>query len=139
MAYVAPSLATFRARFPEFAPVSDALVSLILSDAISQIGDTWYERDRAKAQLILAAHLLASEGEPARSSDISNGGDGSATLASGALRRRKVGDVEVEFAGQPSSSGGAGAGRLDAAYGSTIYGLRFLELMRLNFPAIGAV
>lgn len=130
MAYVEPTLADFRIRFPEFAPVGDALVNVILAEAIPRVGDTWLERDRATAILYLTAHLLASEGEPARSA---GGGVGGST--SGAVKRMKVGDVEVEYAGLGSGSGSG----TTSEYASTVYGRRFLQLMRLNFPGVVAV
>ena len=129
MAYVAPTPTTFKARYSEFASVSDTLVQLILDEAIAQVGDSWLERDRARAQMLLAAHTLTMEGEPGRTAS----GQGSA--GTGAVRRRKVGDVEVEFAGSGSSSGESGA----SDYSLTAYGREFARLMRLNFPAILAV
>jgi hypothetical protein len=131
MAYVAPTAADLKARFPEFTSVSDTLVGLILAEASAQVGETWLERDRKPATLYLAAHMLAMEGEPGRSA----GGTGGGT--SGPVRRRKVGDVETEFAGF-GSSGGAVDGNM-SNYSLTAYGLRFLDLLRKNFPAVAVV
>lgn len=128
MAYVAPTATTFKARYPEFAPVSDALVGLIIDEAIVQVGDTWLERDRARAQMLLAAHMLTVEGEPGRTTS----GQGSA--GTGTVKRRKVGDVEVEFNGFGSTSSGGFNG-----FGSTSYGMQYYALMRQNFPAVAAV
>jgi len=125
MAYTQPTAATFKARYPEFVPVSDALVTLVLQEAIDQVGDTWLERDRARAQMLLAAHNLTMEGEPGRSVS----GQGSA--GTGTVRRRKVGDVEVEFATPGSNVGGFAA----TGYGATTYGQQFLALLKLNFPS----
>lgn len=128
MAYVAPTAASFKARFPEFAPVSDVLVNLILAEAFDQVGDTWLERDRARAQMLLVAHTLTVEGEPGRTAS------GSGSAGTGTVKRRKVGDVEVEFNGFGSTSSGGFNG-----FGSTSYGVQFMALMRLNFPSIMAV
>jgi len=138
MAYVTPTPELFKARFPEFTSVSDTLVGLVLGEAVERVGDTWLERDRARAQMYLAAHLLAMEGEPARSAAIANGGTGGETLLNGAVKRRRVGDVETEFAGVSSGDVGSSGG-LAASYTSTAYGRRYLELMRLNFPSVAAV
>lgn len=127
MAYVPPTASDLKARFPEFTAVSDTLVNLILAEASAQVGETWLERDRTPATLYLAAHLLAMEGEPGRSTS----GRGSATT--GPVRRRKVGDVETEYAGYGSSEYGR------SGYGSSEYGQRFLNLMRRNFPAVAVV
>lgn len=131
MAYEVPTPTTFKARFPEFTAVSDALVQLVLNDAIDQVGDTWLERDRARAQMLLAAHILTMEGEPGRTENGSSG----ATAGTGIIKRDKVGDVETEFA-TPSSSG---SGSALSAYGLTFYGQQYLELLRKNFPAVAVV
>lgn len=130
MAYVPPTSTDLKARFPEFSSVSNTLLDLILAEASAQVGETWLERDRKPATLYLAAHMLAQEGEPGRSA----GGTGGGT--SGPVKRRKVGDVETEFAGFSASSG---AGGRASEYGSTAYGLRFLDLLRKNFPAVAVV
>jgi hypothetical protein len=130
MAYVAPTPTTFKARYPEFTAVSDVLVQLVLDEAIAQVGDTWLERDRARAQMLLAAHMLTMEGEPARTNT------GSGVGLSGAVKRRKVGDVETEFAGL---GGGGSGGSVATGYAATIYGQQYLTLLRQNFPAIAVV
>lgn len=129
MAFVAPTASDLKARFPEFGSVSNDLINLILAEALPKVGETWIEADRRPAILYLAAHLLSMEGEPARSSS------GVGISATGPLKRRKVGDVEVEYAG-----GGEGGGSSDASgYMLSHYGRRYRELMRANFPAIRAV
>lgn len=127
MAYTPPDAAALKARFPEFTAVSDTLIGLILAEAADQVGETWIERDRAPATLYLAAHMLAVEGEPARS----KGATGGAT--SGPVKRRKVGDVETEFAGMSGGTTGA------TGYQSSAYGVRYLDLLRKNFPAVAVV
>ena len=129
MAYVAPVAADLKARFPEFAAVSDTLVNLVLAEAIAEAGDHWREDDRKPAQLYLAAHLLASEGEPQRTSS----GDGIG--ASGPVKRDRVGDAETEYAGAGSSASGAST----STYGGTIYGRRFEAIMRRNVPTVAVV
>lgn len=125
MAYTQPDVTKFKARYPEFVPVSDVLVGLVLAEAIEEVGDTWYERDRAKAQMLLTAHKLSIEGEPARTTT------GKGVGASGPVKRRKVGDVETEFAGVGTSSNGSSFG----GYGGSIYGQEFFRLLKLNFPS----
>ncbi len=129
MAYQEPTPTTFKARYPEFTNVSDALVQLVLNDAFADVGDTWFERDRARAQMLLAAHILTMEGEPGRTTT------GQSSAGTGFVKRRKVGDVETEFA-SPGGSSGSGAA---SGYGVTIYGQEFLALMRKNFPAVAVV
>ncbi len=128
MPYTAPSVETFKARFPEFASVSDSLIQLMLNEAFDQIGDLWYDRDRAQAQMLLTAHNLIMEGEPGRTS-------GEVITASGPLKSRRAGDTEEVFAGT-STFGATDSGD---GYEATTYGRRYVALMRLNFPAICAV
>lgn len=130
MAYVQPTPATFKARYPEFAPVSDTLIQLMINDAVSEVGDTWVEKDRARAQMLLVAHWLTMEGEPGRTET----GNGSA--GTGPIKRDKVGDVETEFA-TPGAS--ASQGRALGNYMMTVYGQEYLALMRRNFPAVAVV
>lgn len=130
MAYVPPTAADLKQRFPEFTAVSDTLVNLILAEASAQVGETWVERDRKPATLYLAAHLLAMEGEPGRSAGSTSGG------VTGPVKRRKVGDVETEFAGFGRTDTN---GRTDTGYEMTTYGRQFLRLLRLNFPAVVVV
>lgn len=118
-------------RFPEFSDVPEPTISLILDEAIAQVGDTWVERDRTPAILYLAAHMLSRQGFGAN-----GGGAGSGTGATGALKRRKVGDVEVEFQGAANSGSGGG---ISSDYGLTMYGQAYFRLLRRNFPAVAVV
>lgn len=127
MTYEAPDARDLKDRFPEFNSASDTLVCAIIEEAAAQVGDTWVERDRKPATLYLAAHMLAMEGEPGRSAT------GQGIAATGPVRRRKVGDVETEYAGYGASEYGR------SGYGASEYGRRFAELMRRNFPAIAVV
>lgn len=129
MSYQVPTPATFKLRFPEMAPVSDALVGLVLAEAIASVGETWIERDRARAQMLLTAHKLVMEGEPERTAT------GLGIGAAGVVKRDKVGDVETEYAGMGS---GSGAGST-LGYDQSAYGREFAALMRKNFPAIAVV
>lgn len=129
MAYTEPTPETFKARYPEFTPVSDALIQLMLNDAVAEVGETWVEKDRARAQMLLVAHWLTMEGEPGRTET------GQGAAGTGAIKRDKVGDVETEFATFGSGSQTAGSG----TYMQTAYGQEFLALMRRNFPAVAVV
>lgn len=114
-----------KTRFPEFTPVSDALLDIVLAETSAEIGDAWAEGDRARAQMLLAAHRLSLEGEPGRTLT----GQGAAAV--GMVKRDKVGDVETEFA-TPTDAGVGG-------YGLTAYGREYRILLARNFPAIAVV
>lgn len=127
----------FKARFPEFAAVSNALIQLILEEAIPMAGTSWVERDRKPAIMYYTAHLLALQGEPQRTA-AGSGGAGQSALT-GPMKRRRVGDVEVEYAGSGSSSGGSGMGPGDMALSSTPYGRQYIAIRNRNFAGIMAV
>lgn len=127
MAWTAPTVEEFKIRFPAFADVAEATVQAILDEAVGDVGEWWVEADRTPAVLHLTAHLLAAQG-------LGVGAGGSGAALTGAIKRRKVGDVELEFAGV----GAAGSGSL-GVYVTTVYGRRYLELMRRNFPAVAVV
>lgn len=124
MAYVAPTIADLKARFPGLTAAGDPLLTLVLNEAIAMVGPAWRERDRATAQLYYAAHLLASQG-------LADGSNG-ASAVTGPVKRDRVGDAETEFAGLSGSGGAADASDL----GSTIYGQQYRRLLRLNFPGV---
>lgn len=132
MAYIVPTPESFKARFPAFADVDDSYILLLLSDAIDRFGKGWHERDRALVQVLWVAHILASEGY-----GTGGGGGAGGSATTGPVKRRKVGDVEVEFAGIATS--GSSGGAMSDYLGTTMYGKQLLLLMRLNFPAIAAV
>lgn len=131
MAYVSPTASTFKARFPEFAALGDTYVDLLLAEARQSTDAEWYNQDdRAPAEMYLAAHKAAGEG---RLIDASGGG----INTTGPIKRRKVGDVETEFAGLSGGSGD-GSGN-NNPYLSTSYGRSYWELLRRNVTSIFAV
>lgn len=124
MSYTEPTIEILKVRFPVFAAVADALLTLVLDEAIGAVGPEWLEKDRATAQLYYAAHILASEGAT----------DGGAAAVVGQIKRDKVGDSETEFAAVATGAVGDVAG-----FGATEYGRRYLRLLRLNFPGVAVV
>lgn len=68
-----PDLATFRALFPEFAPVADATVQLLLDDAADHLDRGAWGRCYAKAVLNYSAHELALAQARAASASSQNG------------------------------------------------------------------
>lgn len=132
MTWTPPTVDDLTTRFPVFAKVSPDLLQLIIEEATADVGVNWIEKDRTPAILYFAAHLLASQGHAGATG---TGGGGAATT--GAIKRRKVGDVETEFVGAAAVSAGGWGG--SPLYDSTIYGQMFLRLLRRNFPAIAVV
>ena len=108
---------------------------MILEEAIKRVGPTWVERDRTPAILYLSAHLLTLEGYGV----LSPGGNGSSPNTAGHLKRRKVGDVEVEYQNANEALGTGNGGMDRNGYNLTPYGRQFLLIMRRNFPAVAVV
>ena len=61
MAYSAPTSATLKARYPAFQTVSDVTVTTWLAEAATDCA-TFPESTRARAEMALAAHNMASIG-----------------------------------------------------------------------------
>lgn len=61
MAYVAPTAADLKARYPAFAAVADVTVNLWLAEAAIECA-TFIDADRPRAELAYAAHRLAEAG-----------------------------------------------------------------------------
>lgn len=129
MAWTPPTPEEFKIRFPGFASVADPTIQAFLDEATGDVGESWIEKDRTPGVLNLAAHLLATQGGVQE-------GLGGGVAVTGALKRRRVDDVEVEFAGVQST--GSTSSRL-AGYRTTAFGQRYLELMARNFPAVRGV
>jgi hypothetical protein len=126
MPYVDPDLAMFRARFPVFADSPDAQITLILAEAVSKVDQTWREADYQPAILYLAAHLLATD--DSQVDDLVVVGDtGSANIAS-----ESFGGMSVSYAKNSATSLNAFVNE----FSTTVYGKRFLTLVRANFPGM---
>lgn len=119
MAYELPSVATFRARFPEFVAetYSDDAVGFALADAGRQVDSTWLEEDYEPAVLHLAAHLL--------SLSVS----GAEALGDDEIRSISIGPLSLSYGDRASA----------AVLTSTPYGQVFAGLRRRNVPAVAWV
>lgn len=128
MTYAVPSAATFKARHPRFAAVSDGTVDLYLAEASRTVGEAWSDDDGPDGIMYLAAHLMVLEGAIAPT--------GIAMGVGNQVKKVKAGDVETEFSTDAAPSGISG--KLWANYGRTIYGQRYLELAARNTGAASA-
>lgn len=129
MPYTLPTAATFKAKFPTFAAVGDPTITLAIQEAGASVDQTWIEADYQPAIMYLAAHIMTIDGVVIAGSDL---GSASGVINAGLVSEMKVGDVQVKLSGSAGGSGGAGA----AGLRSTGYGLRYLELLRRNQPAV---
>lgn len=122
MSYTVPSAATFKARHPRFAAVSDGTVDLYLAEAANEVGTAWADGDGPAGIMYLAAHMMVMEGALAPT--------GIAIGVGNQIKKVKAGDVETEFATDARSDGIGG--QLWATYGQTEYGRRYLALAARN-------
>lgn len=117
MPYATPTASELKARYPEFASVSDTLVNFAISDAGRFVDTGWIEADYQRAIIALAAHLLVQDGAL-----------GGSTVVSGNITSEKLGDASVNY--------GAAVGSANNEYGTTSYGRTFLRIQRVNVPSV---
>ena len=135
MPYTVPSALDLKARYPEFAPVDNALIGAVISEAAAQVSTRWLERDYVPAIINLAAHMLASEGEPSRTRN-----DGVVVAERGPVKSETVGDVTITYAStDDSASQSASSGVAPNQLADTVYGKRYLMLLRKNFAGVVVV
>lgn len=111
-------LATFIARFPEFASLTQARFDIYLGDAVLEMGDEYNrwlnEGTYNVAQAYLIAHNLSI-------ADASSSGDSSPMMI---LSKTDVDEVEVDFAtGESADIGISGVG----LYTTTVYGQQYVK------------
>lgn len=139
MSYTAPTVKIFKLRFPEFAVVDNELVDLVLAESISAVGDGWLEKDRARAQMLLSAHTLAMEGEPARSQSLNDGGTVNSPV-NGSIIEMKDRDVTVKLTDKASQiSENSKLGDISKTYMQTPYGVDYYLLLGRNCSSVAVV
>lgn len=122
MSYTVPSAATFKARHPRFAAVSDGTVDIYLAEAGDHVGAAWSDADGPVGIMYLAAHMMVMEGALSPT--------GVAMGVGNQIKKVKAGEVETEFSTDAKPAGISG--KLWATYGSTFYGQRYLDLAARN-------
>lgn len=127
MPYVAPTVADLKTRYAEFTQVPDAQLQLALDDAANRVDLTWREADFQQAQLLYAAHVLTLQGlGTSREAKF-------AALSAAGISQIKISSLSLSMAKEGTyARNSTRAGEL----ASTTYGVQFLELVRLNFPAV---
>lgn len=126
MAYVAPTPADFKAKYPQFSAVTDSVVQGALDEAALRVDESWLERDFAIARMLFAAHVLTITG---------SGTDQESKLAglvNSGLTSVKSGSLQVQLGAL------VGGAKKEVVRGleSTTYGQRFMDLMRFNHPGV---
>lgn len=124
MPYETPTPADLKTRFPAFAGVADAAITMALGEAQGRVDRSWPERDYQPALLLYTAHILTLDGQGV--------GTEAEMARAGAMgfQSMRSGSLSLDR-GAAAVSSGAGA-ELD----QTSYGRRFREMVRRNFPAV---
>lgn len=115
----------FRARFPAFASVADAVVAGALAEAAPRVGAGWPAAEAAFGRMLHAAHTLTLDGQGGPEAELARAG----ALDLKALRS---GTLHIE---RRDPAPDAAPGTL----GLTSYGRRFHEVVRRNSPGVAVV
>jgi hypothetical protein len=110
MAYISPTSATLKARYPAFVTVADATVETWLAEAAEDCAN-WSESLRARGEMALAAHKMAELG-------IVTG------LIPAGVTSFKSGTFSATVSDKAASASG---------YDATVYGREFKQLARALF------
>lgn len=120
------TLEKFRTYYPEFAGVSDAIVSEIISDVSLEFIPAKWGPYFPRGVIALTAHLLAIRARSAAAGLL--GGDGTGAAAVGSVNSVKTGDLSIAYGGSASVAGKAEASLSDAVLAQTPYGQEYLRL-----------
>ncbi len=125
MAYVAPTAAELKARHTAFAAVPDVTVEAYLTEAARMVDESWLEGDFKSARMYYAAHLMVLDGlGDSKEAKI-------AGLVLSGLKTIKIANLGVGF-----DKAKEGSSKTLSTLTTTSYGQRFVDLLRLNKPAV---
>lgn len=132
MAYTAPTVEDFKARFVSFGPLgdpNDLQVQAALEDAETVADATWSDADRRQAVMLKAAHELTMNGvgTGAEAKLAASGAMGFTSFSSGGLSLTRASTAVSSSASDPNG------------YGQTAYGRRLQALIRVRFVGIMVV
>jgi hypothetical protein len=121
-------LEAFRVVAPEFASTPDATVTGAIGIVASELSESKFGSDYAKAHAYLAAHFLAWQAIMAA------GGSTSGAATAGRITGEREGDLSRQYADNSRSptAGGSFADNLDR----TAYGLEYKRLARRHVVGI---
>lgn len=111
MAYIVPTAADLKARYPAFAAAADATVNVWIEDAQRIVTTSWAEADYRPGIMSLAAHNMAEQG-------ILTGGQSLAGVTS-----FRSSQFSVSLSDEAASATG---------YAATIYGREYRTLLARN-------
>lgn len=129
MPYVLPTIANLKERFPIFASVGDPILQGALNEGANKVDTTWREVDYQNAIMLFAAHVLTIDGHgTGREAKF-------AALAEAGISSIKISSLAISL----KKGGSEGSSKSYGTLSSSSYGKRFLDLMRVNHPAVVVV
>ena len=142
MPYTIPTIADFRARFPEFATTADPAITAAILNASDFVDQSWSENDYQPAILYLAAHLVVLQRDAAQAASDTGGvnvGDDTVYVSSVSMEGRSI--------SYSQRSGSAASTRKSTTVitgateflRQTFYGRMYEKLMRRNIIAVEVV
>lgn len=147
-----PSVAEFRAVFPEFVWATDAQVQFYIDTALTWVDTYWFPVDAKLAVMYAAAHLLSwhdkTSGGVLSSGEGGSGGGGTPPVdpeigkifvKSVRFRDRMVSYERVGMSDQQQAGGGSEVAASDEFWESTGYGQIMLSFRRRNVPHIAVI
>jgi len=114
------TVVAMRGKFPEFSSVPDSTIEFALEEAARNVDDSWLAGDQALGLMYLAAHYIMVA--------VSRGDSGQQ------VKSETIGRMSITYATpqQPTPAE-------ESDLTTSPYGVRFLELTKLNFPPIMVV
>ena len=106
--------------FSQFADADEYLIALLLAEAMTQVDDSWLEQDYQNAVMYLTAHLLVTE---------TAAGSGTGGGTSGIIASESFGPLSRSYHIDTTAI-------TDEGLEGTLYGRRYRELRRKNFPGV---
>jgi hypothetical protein len=125
-----PTPAELKAKFPAFAAVADLTVTMFIEEATRSIDESWLAGDQKNAIMYLACHLMFTNGVLNAGTPPGGGGAGAA------IASESIGDASVSYVTGQLLKGG---GSLDDDFRTTVWGRRYLKLLKLNQPGVEVV
>lgn len=112
MAYIKPTPAEIKARYPDFAAVPDVTIQAYIEDC--PVDDSWFESDYKRAIMLWACHEMSINGI---------GGDDVAGYAASGVKSLSSGGLSVSFDGGDNNG---------SIWDASKYGKQFYLLLRQN-------
>lgn len=111
--------AVIKTKFPEFADQDDTFIEFSIEEAQRNVDDTWLAKDKMLALTYMACHYLAIAVNRANA------------VNTQMVQSESIGEISVTYAHvqEPTIKD-------PSDLTTTPYGVRYLELVKLNFPAV---